>query len=151
MRWGALVNAVVAVRVGAGDGLTALTGSLLWVALPSLIIFALMAGLAVLLHPAPYRYRAGRHALAALAIPVVAVLLGLVLGFAQGSNPLGSSRRYGVAGEMVVAGWSSHRCSPCSVTVRPYLSGPGAPWSTHQANAAAVSSHSRRAPYWVTW
>ncbi|MEU8122747.1 hypothetical protein AB0C21_28890 [Spirillospora sp. NPDC049024] len=87
------------------DDLKSVTGALLWTALPTLVVFALMALAGALLHPLPQRANAGRHALAVLLIPGLATLLGIVVGVVQGS-PVQSTAA-GAAGGLIgaIATW----------------------------------------------
>ncbi|MEU4827523.1 hypothetical protein AB0H37_37155 [Actinomadura sp. NPDC023710] len=97
---GLAVSAVVS-----DDDLKPVTGALLWIALPALIVFALTALAGALLHPLPQRADAGRHALAVLLVPGLATLLGIAVGIVQGS-PAQSNAAGAVGGLLgAVATW----------------------------------------------
>ena len=87
------------------DDLKSVTGAILWTALPTLVVFALMALAGALLHPLPQRANAGRHALAVLLIPGLATLLGIAAGVVQ-TSPLQSTVA-GAAGGLIgaIATW----------------------------------------------
>lgn len=89
---GVAVSAIVS-----EDDLESVTGTLLWTALPTFIVFALMALASAVLHPFPQRENAGRHALAVLLVPGLATLLGIVLGVVQ-SSPAQTTAAGAVAG-----------------------------------------------------
>lgn len=84
---GGIATAGIAVSaVVSEDDLESVPGTLLWTALPTFLVFALMALVGSVLHPFPQRDSAGRHALAVLLIPGLATLLGIVLGVVQSSS-----------------------------------------------------------------
>jgi hypothetical protein len=86
---GAFVSAAVAINAGAADQLNATDGALLWIALPTLLTFLLVAALADLVHAqASDRDRRGRRLLAVLTVPVLTIGLGLALDIARGSGTL---------------------------------------------------------------
>ncbi|MEU8801511.1 hypothetical protein [Spirillospora sp. NPDC048819] len=95
---GSIATAGVAVSaIVSEDDLESVTGTLLWTALPTFIVFALMALASTVLHPFPQRQNGGRHTLAVLLVPGVATLLGIVLGVAQ-SSPAQTTVAGAVAG-----------------------------------------------------
>ncbi|MGP4023820.1 hypothetical protein [Actinomadura sp. 3N407] len=95
---GSIVTAGLAVSaVVSEDDLESATGTLLWTALPTFVVFALTALVSSILHPAPQRENAGRHALAVLLVPGLATLLGIVVGVVQGS-PAQTTAASSVAG-----------------------------------------------------
>jgi drug/metabolite transporter (DMT)-like permease len=105
--WTAAILVVVAGSIGTAgiavsaavskDDLESVTGVLLWTALPTFVVFALMALVSAVVHPSPQRENAGRHALAVLLVPGLATLLGIVLGLVQGS-PAQTTAASAVAG-----------------------------------------------------
>ncbi|MFC9972682.1 hypothetical protein ACFVH6_17515 [Spirillospora sp. NPDC127200] len=79
-----VVTAATAVNTGAIAQEVSGNGALLWNAVPAAATFLLMTVLGRLLHPAPDRHRPVRHAVAALAVPVLLMVGGLVSGIVQG-------------------------------------------------------------------
>jgi hypothetical protein len=71
------------------DEFTGTGGSITWNAVPSLVIFLIMATLAASVHSVPQRFRPSRHALAVLPMPALLMLGGVVFGLVQGSSPAG--------------------------------------------------------------
>ncbi|MEW2352534.1 hypothetical protein [Spirillospora sp. NPDC029432] len=84
---GAFVSAALVINARAGRELTTVDGGLLWVALPTLLTFLLVTLIADRVHAGGARREPrggpGRHALAALAVPVLVIVLGVAAGVAQ--------------------------------------------------------------------
>lgn len=75
---GSLLTVVLFVNYGSLEQTQAFSGRLLAFYLPQLAVAVLMAVLAALVHPLPARERRGRHAAAALTVPAVAIVVGLL-------------------------------------------------------------------------
>lgn len=103
---GTIVTVFAAVSAGSTpEELTSTGGAIMWNAVPSVAIYLLMAVLSAVVHSRPRRERPARHALAVLPVPAVSMLVGLVLGLAQGSPPLGVIAGAIAAAAGTVAGW----------------------------------------------
>ena len=102
---GSLLSAGTAIQVG-DDLLNGTIPSVTWAAGSSLLVYLLMAMIAALVHPAPRRDDPVRHAVAALGIPAVTVVGGVVFGVVQGFAASGNatSAITAVAGALV--GWA---------------------------------------------
>lgn len=75
---GSLLMVVAFVNFGSLEQTQTFSGRLLAFYLPELAVAILMAALAALVHPAPARQRRGRHAVAVLTVPAVAVAVGVL-------------------------------------------------------------------------
>lgn len=84
-------------------------GRLLWLYLPLLVAYAVVAGAAAAAHTRPRRWRRGRHLVAVLPVPVLAILLSTVMSAISGLTGLGGVvlsvvfAVAGAAGGMVLA------------------------------------------------
>jgi hypothetical protein len=83
---GSLATFVLALEFSTSAALTKGIRSILWAALPALIIYALMAIAAALAHPKARRKEPRRHALAVLAVPVGALVVTLISDLARGAT-----------------------------------------------------------------
>lgn len=75
---GSVITTALFVNLGSLQQIQSLTGRVLAFHLPALLVVLLAAALAALVHPHPQRADPNRHALAALAVPAVTVIIGLV-------------------------------------------------------------------------
>lgn len=101
---GTLLFGWVAASAGDPDQMSSGLGHVLWSLIPTFVIFLLTALLAAIFHSR--ETSAGRHALAVLAVPVVALVIGIVGGLASGSVSLGDTAMSAVVAIVAtVGGW----------------------------------------------
>jgi hypothetical protein len=89
-----LIGSIFTVQVAVAakstpEELTGSSGSIIWNAVPALLIYLVMAGLSAVVHSEPRRTDATRHALAVLPVPALLIVGSVGLGFAQGWPPAG--------------------------------------------------------------
>jgi uncharacterized BrkB/YihY/UPF0761 family membrane protein len=103
---GSMVTAFAAVASKSQpDEFTGTGGAITWNAVPSLVIYLIMAALSALVHSVPQRSHLSRHALAVLPVPALLILGGVVFGLVQGSSPAGVAAGALAAIIGTAAGW----------------------------------------------
>lgn len=99
------ITAIVGEAGGDQAAFGSFTGRLLWLYVPLMLAYLLIAGAASALHTRPHRGRRTRHLIAVLTVPVVTVVLSTVLGAVGHAAPSGLISSLVAAALGTVAGW----------------------------------------------